>query len=74
MFLSLTTSVVAYRMLAEARHVRTSFSIAFSSCAVAKLCSCSRILTCSMGSRAVRIALMSSRVRYVVPGSLIECP
>ena len=53
---------------------RASFSMALSSCGVEKPCSVSSSLTCSMGSREVRIALMSSRVRYVVPGSLIECP
>ena len=54
--------------------MRASFSMALSSSLVAKSCSVSSILTCSIGSRVVRIALMSSRVRYVVPGSLIECP
>ena len=52
----------------------TSRSICLSSLASAKLFSISSVRTCSMGSRARRTPAISSRVRYVEPGSLMLCP
>ena len=51
-----------------------SFPISLSSWASARLLSTRRFLTNSMGSRAVRMDAISSRLRYVVPGSDMECP
>lgn len=51
-----------------------TFSIFFRSPGSTPAVSVSSFRTCSMGSRCVRMEEISSRVRYVDPGSLMECP